>query len=172
MTVAPRPMSLLWLTASLAFTVTLGTAAFLFHGHLGPLPKNILPILIGVAVGETIIAILLRLTVRIVLRFDFAFIEALLVTIFVTALNALALAPAALVRLAIFRPEQSAKLLPITGAASLLLTVVAYAYLIRNAHGRPIGVGRGVLVAILQFVFLALIIGGVFALVTRVWPSA
>jgi len=167
MTVVPRPVSLLALIAAAALIALLGTAAFLFRAHLQDLVKSNLPVLIGLpiclVVGSAITAIFLRLSVRIVVRFDLAFLEAWLVAVLITAVYALAFAPAALIPLHLLQPEQ-AKLLFLTLGGGMLITIVSYSFLIRNALGRPIGIGRGILTYLLQGVFLG-VLAGIFAVI-------
>src|SRR5256885_907375 len=82
-------------------------------------------------VGSALIALFLKLTVRIVGRFALAFSEAWLVSLFTTALNALVLIPAILIQTRMVRFENGLGPLVITASASILLTIVAYSYLIR-----------------------------------------
>jgi hypothetical protein len=119
-------------------------------------------------VGVVIAAILLRLIVRLIARFDFAFLEALLATIFATSLVASAAMPIALSRLGLTPPEQAARLLPVTGAVGLLLILIGYAFAIHTARGRRIGIGRGIIVFVLQFVSVAVLTGAVMELVKRI----
>jgi hypothetical protein len=144
--------------ALLAF---LGAAAFLLRGHWNDLVTNNRPVLIGVPlgilIGAAIDAIFLRLAVRIVARFNFAFLEAWLVSICVAALGFIALTPAVLVQMRVLRPEDAAKFGALSGGVGFLLTIAAYSYLIRNPMGRPIGIGRGILTCLLQGVFLVVL---------------
>lgn len=161
MAVVPRPVGSLALAAAVALVLLIGTAAFLFRAHLHELVPNNLPVLIGLpiglAVGSAILAIFLRLAVRIVVRFDLAFLEAWLLALMISAINALSVIPAVLVPMHMLPPEQGGKLLVLTASGGLLVTIVAYSFLIRNALGRPIGIGRGILTYLLQTVFVALL---------------
>ena len=154
---------MLWLPAFVTVAAALGAGGYLFRGDLSQIPTNPAPVVIGtlvVFVGSLVIALFLKLAVRVVARLDLAFLEAWLVTVITLALNALAAVPAALTHLSIWKVEQGAKLLPITAGASLLLTIVAYSFLIWSALGRPIGVWRGALSYLLQVVFLG-VLGGI-----------
>jgi len=176
MTVVPRPVGLLIAAAGVALLAFLGTSAFLLRGHLGELVSANRPLLIGVPigilVGSAIAAIFLRLAVRIVARFNFAFLEAWLVAICVTALSFTGMAPLGLIQIRLLRPEEAVKLAAIMGGIGFLLTLAAYSFLIRNALGRPIGIGRGILTYLLQSVFLGVlggIIGVIGALTMHPW---
>jgi DNA-directed RNA polymerase subunit RPC12/RpoP len=163
MAVVPRPVGLLALAAAVALVLLFSTAAFLFRAHLHELVPYNLPVLIGLPIGlaggSAILAIFLRLAVRIVVRFDLAFLEAWLLALMISAVNALAVIPAALVPFHMLPPEQGGKLLVLTLGGGLLITIVTYSFLIRNAVGRPIGIGRGILTYLLQTVFVALLAG-------------
>jgi hypothetical protein len=166
MTVVPRPMGLLKLTACLALVLMLGTVAFVFRSQLNPLPKIAVPVLVGVPlgmlIGSIVVATFLRLAVRIVGRFDLSFFEAWLVTLFTSSLDVLAVVPVALAQFRMIRPEEGAKFVALTGGVDLLLTIVVYSFLIRNALGRPIGIGRGILTYLLRGAFLGVLGGIVF----------
>ncbi len=166
MTVVLRPMRLLWLAASVALVVALGGSAILFRAHLDDLMKTGLPYLVGVPIGvvisSAIFAGLLRVAVRIVGRFAFAFSEAWLVSVVTTALNVLALLPVALIQMRIYRTEDGARLLVIMGVINIVLTIAAYSFLIRNALGRPIGIARGVLTYLLLGAVIG-VLGGISA---------
>lgn len=167
-TVARRPLGLLWLAAFLAGGAALGAGGYIFRGFLKQVPDNPGPLVIGTLaafVASLVIALFLKLAVRVVARIDLAFLEAWLVTIFTLALNVLAAAPVALTQLGLWKVEQGAKLLPITTGVSLLLTVIAYSFLIWNAFGRPIGVWRGVLTYLLQAVFIGALGGIIFGII-------
>jgi len=162
-------MGMLWLTTSLAMVVALGVGGYLFRSFLSQVPTNPGPLVIGTLVfilGSLVIALFLKLAVRVVARLNLAYLEAWLVTLFTLALNALAAVPVALIQLGLSQVEQGAKLLAITSGVSLLLTIVAYSFMVRNALGRPIGIWRGVLTYLLQMIFLALLGGVAFGVVT------
>jgi len=163
MAVVPRPVGLLALAAAVTLVLLIGTAAFLFRAHLHDLVENNRPVLIGLpiflVVYSAITAIFLRLAVRIVVRFDLAFLEAWLLALMISAVNALSVIPAVLVPMHMLPPEQGGKLLVLTASGGLLVTIVAYSFLIRNALGRPIGIGRGILTYLLQIVFVAVLAG-------------
>ncbi len=78
------------------------------------------------------------------------------------------MAPYALVPFHLLPPEQAAKLLILTLGGGLLITIVTYSFLIRNALGRPIGIGRGILTYLLQCVFLGLLVGIIALIATLV----
>lgn len=163
LSVVSRPMGMLCLATFLALVAALGAGGYLFRSFLSRVPTNPAPLVIGTLAtiaGSLVIALFLKLAVRVVARLNLAFSEAWLVTVFTLALNALAATPAALTHLGLWKVEQGAKILPITGGVSLLLTIIAYSFLIWNAVGRPIGVWRGVLTYLLQVIFLG-ILGGI-----------
>jgi hypothetical protein len=177
MSVARRPMGMLWLTTLLAMGAALGAGAYVFRGFLNQVPTNPGPLVIGtlaIFAASLIIALFLKLAVRLVARLNLAYLEAWLVTLFTLALNALAAVPVALTQLGVWKVEQGAKLLPITSGACLLLTIIAYSFLIWNAFGRPIGIWRGVLTYLLQVVFLGAVGGialGVITVYSQKIPS-
>jgi len=173
LSVVPRPMGLLSVTATVALAAMLGATAFVFRGQLANLSKASLPILLGTPVAllvySLIAAFFLRLAVKIVARLNLALAEAWLVTLTATALIVLSMAPVALIQLHMIPVETGAKLLPLTGGLSLLLTIAAYSFLIRNAQGRPIGIGRGILAYLIQGVLVGLIAGLVLGAVIVIW---
>lgn len=171
MTVAPRPVGLLWVMAFLAGVAMLGAGGYFLRHQFSALPKNLLPFVVGAVVGVVTAAILLRLIVRLIARFDLAFLEALLATIYATSLVALAAMPIALSRLGMMPAAQAARILPVTGAVGLLLILIGYAYAIHTAQGRRIGIGRGIIVFLLQLVSVALLAASVVELVKRLQDS-